>query len=124
MSRVLVVDDHVGPREWLGELLKSQYDIMTTDNARAALDAVTAFRPDLIILDIRMPGGTDGLELLRRIKRIDPTIEVLMITAYASLDTVTAALRDGAFDYLSKPFTRRDLEEGVRRALARRHADA
>src|SRR5207247_5954218 len=65
----------------------------------------------------------DGLDGLRRIKRIDPTIEVVMITAYASLETVKLALSHGAFEYLIKPFSRQDLEQVVRRAVERRQAD-
>src|SRR5438552_9359743 len=62
----------------------------------------------------------DGLEVLRRIKRIDPSLEVVMITAYASLETVKQALSYGAFEYLIRPFARQDLEDVVARALARR----
>jgi DNA-binding NtrC family response regulator len=65
----------------------------------------------------------DGIELLRRIKGTDPSIEVVMITAYASLETVKNALTHGAFEYLIKPFSRQDLEETARRALARRQTE-
>jgi PAS domain S-box-containing protein len=121
-SRILVVDDEMGPRESLRMLLKPFYDIKTSDTARAALAELGEFRPDLVILDIKMP-EIDGLEVLRRIKRIDKAIEVVMITAYASLETVKLALSNGAFEYLIKPFSRQDLEDIVRRALARRQAD-
>jgi PAS domain S-box-containing protein len=121
-ARVLVVDDEVGPRESLRMLLKPLYEIKTADTAHAALQEVAAFHPDLIILDIKMP-DVDGLEALRRIKRLDPSIEVVMITAYASLETVKLALSHGAFEYLIKPFARHDLEEVVRKALLRRRAD-
>jgi len=121
-SRILVVDDEMGPRESLRMLLKPMYEIKTAESARAALQELAAFRPDLVILDIKMP-EIDGLEVLRRIKRADPSIEVVMITAYASLETVKLALSHGAFEYLIKPFSRQDLEDVVRRALARRQAD-
>ncbi len=121
-SRILVVDDEIGPRESLRMLLKPAHDIRTADTARVALQEVTEFRPDLVILDIKMP-EIDGLEVLRRIKRLDPSIEVVMITAYASLETVKLALSHGAFEYLIKPFSRQDLEDVVRRALLRRQAD-
>ncbi len=65
----------------------------------------------------------DGLEVLRRIKQQDPSIEVVMITAYASLETVKLALSHGAFEYLIKPFSRQDLDDVVRRALLRRQTD-
>jgi PAS domain S-box-containing protein len=73
-------------------------------------------------MDIKMP-QMDGIELLRRIKSVDPSIEVVMITAYASLETVKNALTHGAFEYLIKPFSRQDLEETARRALARRQTE-
>ncbi|MBI3827847.1 MAG: response regulator [Candidatus Rokubacteria bacterium] len=121
-SRVLIVDDEIGPRESLRMLLKPAHEIKTADGARAALQEIAQFRPDLVIMDIKMP-EMDGLEVLRRIKRIDPTIEVVMITAYASVETVRLALSHGAFEYLIKPFSRQDLESVVRRALGRREAD-
>ncbi len=121
-ARVLVVDDELGPRESLRMLLKPAYQIETADNGRAALQELERFRPDVVIMDIKMP-EMDGLELLRRVKQADPTIEVVMITAYASLETVRHALTHGAFEYLIKPFSRQDLEDVVRRALLRRQAD-
>ena len=121
-ARVLVVDDELGPRESLRMLLKPSYQIQTAESGPAALDQIPAYRPDIVILDIKMP-ELDGLEVLRRIKRIDPAIEVVMITAYASLETVKMALTHGAFEYLIKPFSRQDLEDVVRRALGRRHAE-
>ena len=121
-ARILVVDDELGPRESLRMLLKPSYQIQTADGGRAALAQIPAYRPDIVILDIKMP-ELDGLEVLRRIKRIDPSIEVVMITAYASLETVKMALTHGAFEYLIKPFSRQDLEDVVRRALLRRTAE-
>ncbi len=112
----------MGPRESLRMILKPHYEIKTADSARGALDQLPEFRPDLVVLDIKMP-EIDGLEVLRRIKRIDPTIEIVMITAYASLETVKLALSHGAFEYLIKPFSRQDLEQVVRRAVERRQAD-
>jgi PAS domain S-box-containing protein len=121
-ARILVVDDELGPRESLRMLLKPSYQIHTAESGRAALTLLPEVRPDVVILDIKMP-EMDGLEVLRRVKRHDPTIEVVMITAYASLETVKLALTHGAFEYLIKPFSRQDLEDVVRRALARRQAD-
>jgi len=121
-ARILVVDDEVGPRESLRMILKPSYDIATADSGDTALKTLKAFSPDVVFMDIKMP-KMDGIELLRRIKAIDPTIEAVMITAYASLDTVKNALTHGAFEYLIKPFSRTDLEETVRRALIRRHTE-
>jgi len=121
-ARILVVDDELGPRESLRMLLKPVYQIQTADGGLMALEQIPTYRPDVVILDIKMP-ELDGLEVLRRVKRIDPAIEVVMITAYASLETVKLALTHGAFEYLIKPFSRQDLEDVVRRALERRHAE-
>jgi PAS domain S-box-containing protein len=122
LGRVLVVDDELGPRESLRMLLKPSYAIQTAENGRTALDLLRRFQPDVVIMDIKMP-EMDGLELLRHVKRADPSIEVVMITAYASLETVRHALTHGAFEYLIKPFSRQDLEDVVHRALGRRQAD-
>jgi PAS domain S-box-containing protein len=120
--KVLVVDDEMGPRESLRMILKPRYEIAVADSGEAALKTLSTFRPDLIFMDIKMP-QMDGIELLRRIKGTDPSIEVVMITAYASLETVKNALTHGAFEYLIKPFSRQDLEETARRALARRQTE-
>ena len=120
--RILVVDDELGPRESLRMILKPRYEIATADSGEAALQTLPSFHPDVVFMDIKMP-NMDGIELLQRIKRIDQSIEVVMITAYASLDTVKNALTHGAFEYLIKPFSRQDLEETARRALSRRQAD-
>ena len=122
LGRVLVVDDELGPRESLRMLLKPSYAIQTAENGRTALELLRRFQPDVVIMDIKMP-EMDGLELLRHVKRADPSIEVVMITAYASLETVRHALTHGAFEYLIKPFSRQDLEDVVRRALVRRQTD-
>ena len=119
--RILVVDDETGPRESLRMLLKPLYEIRMADSARVALEELADFHPDLVILDIKMP-EMDGLEALRHIKHTDPAVEVIMITAYASLETVKQALSLGAFEYLIKPFVRHDLQDVVHRALKRRYA--
>ena len=121
-SRILVVDDDLGPRESLRMLLKSAYDIRTAASGSAALAELPRYRPDLVILDIKMP-GMNGLDVLRRLKESDASVEVVMITAYASLETVKQALTYGAFEYLIKPFSRTDLEDVVGRALHRRQHD-
>ncbi|MFQ5520719.1 MAG: PAS domain S-box protein, partial [Candidatus Methylomirabilia bacterium] len=117
--RILVVDDEMGPRESLRMILKPQYEVTTVDSGEAALEAVPDFHPDLVFMDIKMP-TLDGIEVLQQLKARDPSVQVVMITAYASLDTVKSALTYGAFEYLIKPFSRQDLEETARRALDRR----
>lgn len=95
--RILVVDDERGVREFLRVLLRADYEVATAESGDAALQALPTFHPDLVFIDIKMP-TMDGLEVLRRIKAHDPAIEVVMITAYASLETLRNALTGGAFE--------------------------
>ena len=121
--RVLVVDDEEGPREAIRMILKPRYQVFTAGSGEEVLTALPGLRPDVIFMDVKMP-RMDGVQLLERVKAIDAGVEVVMITAYASLDTVQRAMRFGAMDYLVKPFAPRELQEAAERALARRQQRA
>src|SRR3990170_3456768 len=121
--RVLVVDDEEGPREAIRMILKPHYQVYLAGSGEEVLGSLSAIRPDLIFMDVKMP-RIDGVQLLERVKAVDPMVEVVMITAYASLDTVQRAMRFGAMDYLVKPFSPKELEEAAERALARRRERA
>lgn len=118
--RILLVDDEEGVRLSLHALLERDYCVAGVGSGEAALEELPRFRPDLVLLDVRLLPSMGGLDALVGIKAFDETIEVVMITAFASLDTLNEALRRGACGYLIKPFPRRDLELMVRDALARR----
>ncbi len=118
--RVLLVDDEEGVRLSLQALLERDYDITSVGSGEAALAQLPSASPDVVLLDVRLLPSMDGLETLRRIKEHDGRIQVVMITAFASLETLNEALACGAFGYLIKPFPRRDLETIVRGALASR----
>jgi DNA-binding NtrC family response regulator len=118
--RVLLVDDEEGVRMSLRALLEGEYQIESVPSGEAAVQELPHFRPDVVLLDVRLLPSMSGLDALERIKAFDERIEVVMITAFASLDTLNEALRRGAFGYLIKPFPRRDLELMVRDALGRR----
>jgi PAS domain S-box-containing protein len=117
--RVLVVDDEEGPREAIRMILKPRYQVFTAGSGEEVLAVLPGLHPDVIFMDVKMP-RMDGVQLLERVKTVDPGVEVVMITAYASLDTVQRAMRFGAMDYLVKPFAPRELQEAAERALARR----
>src|SRR5262245_48333189 len=117
--RVLVVDDEEGPREAIRMILKPRYQVFTAGSGDEVLAVLPRLRPDVIFMDVKMP-RMDGVQLLERVKSIDSGVEVVMITAYASLDTVQRAMRFGALDYLVKPFAPRELQDAAERALARR----
>jgi len=99
--------------------LQDHYEISTAQNGHQALDYLSKNEFDLVILDIRMP-DVNGIDLLAEVKKKVPETEVVMITAYASVDTAASALRLGALDYLIKPFDRKAVMEVVEKGLSRR----
>jgi two-component system, NtrC family, response regulator AtoC len=120
--RVLLVDDEEGVRMSLRALLDREYRISSVGSGEEAIEELARFQPDLVLLDVKLLPSMSGLDTLQYIKAFDERIEVVMITAFASLATLNEALRRGAFGYLIKPFPRRDLALMVRDALARRSA--
>jgi DNA-binding NtrC family response regulator len=121
-ARVLLVDDEEGVRMSLHALLEREYRVSSVGSGEAALAELPRFRPDVVLLDVRLLPSMSGLDALTRIKAFDERVEVVMITAFASLATLNEALRRGAFGYLIKPFPRRDLVLMVHDALAHRIA--
>jgi two-component system response regulator AtoC len=102
--RILVVDDEPIVRESLHDwLTDTGYEVFTAENGPKALEIIEEERPGIVIADLVMP-GMDGIELMKRAKEIDPSIEVIIITAYASISTAIAAMKEGAYDYIEKPF--------------------
>jgi PAS domain S-box-containing protein len=122
-SRILVLDDELGPREALRMMLKSRYEVITASTGSEALEVVRRTPPDLAILDINMR-EMNGIEVLKAIKAIDASIEVVMMTAYASLETAREVMSHGISEYLIKPFSKADVEAAVSKSMARRHEAA
>jgi DNA-binding NtrC family response regulator len=115
--RILIVDDELIVRESLGNWLKEEgYSVDTSDNGMDALEKIKSQGRDLVIADVKMP-GMDGIELLERCKKVDPDLQVLVMTAYASIDTAVQAMKKGAFDYIVKPFNPEDVTRIIQRAL-------
>jgi len=103
-AKVLVVDDEAIIRESLYDWLSDAgYEVSTAENGPQALEIIQKEKPSIAIVDLMMP-GMDGIELLKRAKEISPNIEVIIITAYASIPTAITAMREGAYDYIEKPF--------------------
>jgi DNA-binding NtrC family response regulator len=114
---VLIVDDEYSTRDSLCHwLARDAYRTGTARNGREALQRLQESSWDVVLMDIRMP-GMDGIELQRRMRRLDPGLVVIMITAYASVATAVRALKDGAFDYVTKPIDPTELSRLVRRAI-------
>jgi two-component system response regulator AtoC len=102
--KILVVDDEAIVRESLGDWLKDVgYQVLTTENGPKALEVIEKEKPGIMIADLVMP-GMDGIELMKRAKAQQPKIEVIIITAYASIPTAITAMKEGAYDYIEKPF--------------------
>ena len=103
---VLVVDDEADIRELVSGVLEDEgYQVRTAADSTATLDAIEERRPSMVLLDVWLQGSRlDGLQLLQEIKRRDSTIPVLMISGHGNLDTAVAAVREGAIDFIEKPF--------------------
>ena len=103
---VLVVDDEADIRDLVSGVLEDEgYSVRSAADSTAALDAIDDRRPSLVLLDVWLQGSKlDGLQLLEQIKKRDPTLPVLMISGHGNLDTAVAAIREGAVDFIEKPF--------------------
>ena len=103
---VLVVDDEADIRDLVAGVLEDEgYSVRTAADSTSALDAIEERRPSLVLLDVWLQGSKlDGLQILEQVKRRDPTLPVIMISGHGNLDTAVAAVREGAVDFIEKPF--------------------
>ena len=108
-TRILVVDDEEIVRESLGGWLeKDGYTIATLPDGRSAIEKLKGERWSIMIVDLKMP-GMDGLQVLEEAKKLQPDVAVVIMTAYATVDTAVTAMKMGAYDYLVKPFDPEEL---------------
>jgi DNA-binding NtrC family response regulator len=120
---ILIVDDELSVRDSLNSWFrKDGHQVQTSANATEALRALQDRSYDVVLLDIKMP-GMDGMELQERIHKLNPRIAVIMITAFATVDTAVRALKQGAFDYVTKPIDPDELSHLVHRALETRRLE-
>ena len=113
---ILVVDDEESVRDSLSSwFVEDGYRVQVAENAKQALALLESANFDIILTDLKMP-GMDGLEMLRRIKLLNKDSIIIVMTAFASVDTAVRALKDGAFDYVTKPFDPDDLSHLIRNA--------
>jgi len=113
---ILIVDDEESVRDSLYNwFIEDGFRVSCAENAKKALTILESDQFDIILADIKMP-GMDGLEMLRRIKSIKPDSIVIVMTAFATVDTAVKALKDGAYDYVTKPFDPDDLTHLIRNA--------
>ncbi len=118
--RILVVDDEPDMVENYARILKhAGYECLTTTDPVRALAIVESDRPDLVLTDLKMP-GIDGIALLRRAHELDAALPVILVTAFATVESAVEAVKEGAFDYLPKNFTIEQLRLAVERGLRHR----
>ncbi|RDI41555.1 response regulator [Falsibacillus pallidus] len=116
-EKILIVDDQFGIRILLNEVLQKEgYQTFQAANGVQALDIVTKHSPDLVLLDMKIP-GMDGIEILKRMKVIDQDIRVIIMTAYGELDMIQEAKDLGALTHFAKPFDIDDIRTAVRTHL-------
>jgi two-component system nitrogen regulation response regulator NtrX len=117
-ATVLVVDDEEGILETLSGILEDErYEVLTASSGENALSKVREYQPELVLLDVWMPNGIDGLETLKNIKEINQDTEVIMISGHANIDTAVQATKLGAHDFLEKPLSLERVLILIKRAL-------
>jgi two-component system, response regulator, stage 0 sporulation protein F len=116
-NKILIVDDQYGIRILLNEVFQREgYTTYQAANGMQALEIVRKHRPDLVLLDMKIP-GMDGIEILKRLKEIDPDIKVIIMTAYGELDMIQETKELGAIMHFAKPFDIDDLRAAVKNHL-------
>lgn len=120
---LLIVDDEEGPRQSLRVIFKDDYNLLLASDGATAIEFARQHQVDVAVCDIRM-AGMSGIEVLERLKYVDPAIEVVMITAFETTDTIRQALRLRACDYINKPFDVAGIRATVATAMQRRTLDS
>lgn len=116
---ILIVDDELGVRESLRVILKPIFEVYTAADGKEALQCIQNEKIDLVTLDLKMP-GLSGNEVLRQIKKIHPDIEVIIITAFGTVQNAQDATRHGAGDFITKPFDVPNVIDSVNKSLEKR----
>ncbi|MBN2298058.1 MAG: sigma-54-dependent Fis family transcriptional regulator [Deltaproteobacteria bacterium] len=118
MAHILIVEDDINLGQILfQELKKHNHDVELVENAEAALARINKYIYDLMLTDLKLP-GMDGIELLKKVKASNPTTLVIVMTGYASVDTAVVAMKNGAHDFIQKPFGLHEIVQKIDDALA------
>lgn len=123
-TKVLLVDDEIEFSSALAERLQLRnYDVRTANNALEALGLIHDYTPDVVILDLRIP-GMNGIETLKTIKKLDPTIEVIMLTGHGDVQSVEEGMKSGALEYIMKPVDIGELISKIDKAKKKRDKES
>jgi len=116
-TRLIIVEDNPDNREAMAYILRGAgYKLLETDNAEKAIERISEQDIDILISDLRLPGSIDGIELLKRAKTVEPEIEVILTTAYGTIEIAVEALKEDAYDFITKPVRKPQLLRSVERA--------
>jgi DNA-binding response OmpR family regulator len=119
-SNILVVDDEPVARQSLSDILRLEgYHVIAVANGESAVDHVRKYAVDLIVLDLKMP-GMNGMDVVQVVNQLSPDTEIILLTAFGSMETAVEALRQRVHDYLFKPASPNQILDSVRRGLERR----
>ena len=119
-DKILVADDDAVIRKGVLRILTEEgYEVETVSNGRAALERLEVTQFKLLVTDLKMP-GMSGLEVLKSIRTFQPELPVVLMTGYAAIDNAVEAMKNGATDYLAKPFENDELIEKVKNAIKNR----
>lgn len=122
-KKIMIIDDEKDMLESCARILeRNRYQCITTDNPSEALGIVSVEHPVLVITDLKMPKKS-GMEILRELKNLDPSIIVIVFTAFASIQSAVEAMKEGAFDFIPKPFSAEQLLITIERALNQRRLE-
>ena len=120
-TTILVVDDDEPNRTTLSRILEREgYAVAHANNGREGLEILRSRTIDLVLTDLKMPGMT-GIDLLRAIRTVDPDVQVVVMTAFGTVETAVEAMKEGAYDFVTKPIKRLDLTQCIRQALEKRN---
>jgi two-component system, NtrC family, response regulator HydG len=119
-STVLVVDDDDANRITLERILEREgYRVLHAESGRAAMERLREARADLVLTDLKMP-GMSGIDLLKAVRKLDPDVQIVVMTAYGTVETAVEAMKEGAYDFVAKPLKRLELVSTVAKALEKR----
>src|SRR3954464_6247527 len=119
-SAVLVVDDDEANRVTLERILSREgYRVVHADSGRSAMEKLRDERLDLVLTDLKMP-GMSGIDLLKAARKVDPDLEVVVMTAYGTVETAVEAMKEGPSDFVRKPLKRMELVTTIHKALEKR----
>ena len=119
MPKILLIEDQESYRTTLEHALGEEHEVRAVENGERALEVAAAEPVDLVVTDLKL-GGMTGLEVVRRLKRADPYLEAIVMTAYGTVETAVEAMKEGAYDYITKPFSLDEFQLLVSNALEQR----